>query len=204
MGERALTAGEISLAQRIYKTAINYGKVKIHDEKYMVFQPDHSGMTPNGEIYVSGTGTYTADYSTSPSADLRSFFIHEMAHVWQYQLNILSPIGSAIAESFRHFFNYAKAYEYELVTGKDLLDYRIEQQAQIIQDYYLWFLEASQPRQTLYLNKGPSSTFLPLYHQVLARFMANPGYAKHTIVCTRDTAGPPSARHTTCTRRLAP
>jgi type VI secretion system secreted protein VgrG len=203
MGGRALTAGEISLAKRVFKDSLDYGKIKIHNEKYAFFQPDESGMTPNGEIHVSGAGAYAADYS-SVEAYLRSFFIHEMVHVWQYQLNILSPVSAAVGESIRNLFDYSKAYEYELAAGKDLLDYRIEQQAQIVEDYYLWFLEATKPARKRIKNGGAPSTYLPLYSQVLARFLNNPGYARHVTVCNRNTYGPPGSRGITCTRRLAP
>lgn len=203
MGERTLTAGEIDLAKRVFKDSIEYNKVKIHNEKYAFFQPDESGMTPNGEIYVHGAGTYAKDYS-SVDVGLRGFYIHEMVHVWQFQLDILSPIGAAIAESIRNLFDYSRAYEYELVAGKDLLDYRIEQQAQIIEDYYLWYLEATKPARKRIKNSGDPSSYLPLYSQVLARFLNKPGYARHVTVCNRDTYGPPGSRSMTCTRRLAP
>lgn len=125
MNGRALTSGEIALAKRVFKDSINYTKVKIHNKKYVVVQPYNSGMTPNGEIYISGSEIYKNDYAME-SIRLRGFFIHEMVHVWQYQLNILNPVSAAIAESILNFFDYSKAYEYELVGGKDLLQYRIE------------------------------------------------------------------------------
>lgn len=55
MSGRALTAGEVVLAKRVFKDSIDYTKVKIHNKKYIVVQPNNSGMTPNGEIYVSGS-----------------------------------------------------------------------------------------------------------------------------------------------------
>lgn len=201
MSARELTAGEISLAKRVFKDSIDYSKVKIHNEKYIFVQPEHSGMTPNGEIYISGSVIYSKDYSVE-NYRLRSFFIHEMAHVWQYQLNILRPVSAAIAESIRHGFDYAKAYDYELMAGKDLLKYRIEQQAQIIQDYYLWQVEATAPRTAHMKNSGGPAEYMPLYFQVLANFLADPSYARHVTVCNRDTVGPPGSRGFTCTRQL--
>ena len=98
MSERALTPGETALAKRLFKDSLDYTKVKIHNKKYVFVQPDNSGMTPNGEIYVSGSETYKNDYAKEVSR-LRGFFIHEMAHVWQYQLNILrEPLSKS---SFR-------------------------------------------------------------------------------------------------------
>lgn len=203
MSERALTSGEITLARRLFKDSLDYTKVKIHNKKYVFVQPDNSGMTPNGEIYAVGQRTYSNDYALEEPI-LRGFFIHEMAHVWQFQLNILNPISAAIGESILNFFNYSKAYKYELVAGKDLLKYRIEQQAQIIEDYYLRQIEATTPVTDHMKNSGSPTVYMPLYFQVLARFIANPGYARHITVCNRDTYGPPGSRGVSCTRRLAP
>lgn len=203
MSGRALTPGEISLAKRVFKDSLEYSKVKIHNKKYMRFQPDNSGMTPNGEIYAVGVRTYSNDYALE-GPRLRGFFIHEMAHVWQYQLNILSPVSAATSEFILNGFDYAKAYEYELVAGKDLLKYRIEQQAQIIEDYYLIQLEGVQLAPGQRKNSRDPKVYMPLYFQVLASFLANPGYARHITVCNRDTYGPPGSRGVTCTRRLAP
>lgn len=176
MSERPLTPGEIALARRVFKDSIDYGKVKIHKGRYIVGQPDNSGITPNGEIYVVGAQTYFDDYSVA-TVYQRSFFIHEMAHVWQYQLKVLKPIAAAIGEFFRHRFDYAKAYDYELVPGKDLLKYRIEQQAQIIQDYYLLHVEGTAPSSHHIKNSGDAAECLPLYCQVLANFRTNSAYA---------------------------
>lgn len=203
MGERAPTPGEINLAKRVFKDSVDYTKVKIHNKKYIFVQPDNSGMTPNGEIYAVGSRTYSNDYALE-GPRLRGFFIHEMAHVWQYQLNILSPASAATSEFILNGFDYAKAYEYELVTGKDLLKFRIEQQAQIIEDYYLIQLEGVQLAPGQMKNGGDPKVYMPLYFQVLASFLANPGYARHITVCNRDTYGPPGSRGVTCTRRLAP
>lgn len=200
MSERALTSGEITLAKRLFKDSLDYTKVKIHNKKYIFVQPDNSGMTPNGQIYAVGARTYSNDYAIE-GPSLRGFFIHEMAHVWQFQLNILSPVSAAIAEALRHLGNYAKAYEYELVAGKDLLKYRIEQQAQIIQDYYLLQIEGVQL--TAEPNGGSTTAYMALYFQALANFLANPSYAQHITACNRDTYGPPGSRGVTCTRVLS-
>jgi len=138
---RHLTAGEIALAREIYKDSIRYQDVKIHRGKYFFKQPPGSGITPNGEIYVAddpqrGNFLYKDDYSTQSLA-LKAFFIHEMAHVWQYQNNILRVKTSAILGQLRHLGKYNKMYKYTLEEGKNLLDYGIEKQAEIIEDYYI-------------------------------------------------------------------
>ena len=107
MASRIMTTGEIKLASQIFKTSIDYSKVIIHDKKYIFFQPENSGMTPNGEIYMNGS--YSKDYSKLNGRG-KGFLIHELVHVWQYQLNILNPITAAISENFAHVFDYSRAY----------------------------------------------------------------------------------------------
>lgn len=203
MTARPLTPGEVELAKRVFKDSIDYDKVKIHNEKYVAFQPDESAMTPNGEIYAVGTNTYLKDYSDGRVYD-RGFFIHEIAHVWQYQLNILNPITAAIGQYVLNGFDYSRAYAYELKPGKDLLDYSIEQQAQIIEDYYLRWIAKVIPRKKHLQNNAGPAVIMPLYSRVMARFLQNPGYARHVTVCRRERTGPPGSRRRICTRRLAP
>ena len=132
---RNLTTGEIVLAEEIFRDSIRYERVKIHHGKYFFTQPKNSGMTPNGEIYVSGA-PYRKDYSTA-KIGFQAFFIHEMTHVWQYQNKILHVKLAAILGQIRFLGNYRKMYEYTLEAGKNLTEYDIEQQAAIVEDYFL-------------------------------------------------------------------
>jgi hypothetical protein len=138
---RKLTLGEIELARGVFDDSIKYEKVKIHRGKYFFGQPAGSGMTPNGEIYVADDARlknflYKKDYSIE-SLGLKAFFIHEMAHVWQYQNKIIRVKTAAVLGQIRHFGRYSKMYRYTLDANKKLIDYGIEQQAAIIEDYYI-------------------------------------------------------------------
>ena len=134
---RGLSADEIKLAQSIYKSSINYDKVKVHKAKYIdaygYGQTDNTLMTPNGEIYAS-PNVYSTSYS-SESDEFKCVFLHEMCHVWQWQRNIKNIKASAAKEFFLHPFDYDAAYFYDLDIKKDFADYGIEQQASIIEDY---------------------------------------------------------------------
>lgn len=131
---RNLTDGEIVLARDVFSDSIRYERVKIHRGKYFFTQPKNSGMTPNGEIYVSGA-PYRKDYS-SANTNFQAFFIHEMTHVWQYQNKILHVKLAAVLGQIRFLGNYRKMYEYTLEAGKNLTEYDIEQQAAIVEDYF--------------------------------------------------------------------
>ena len=175
---RDLTQGEKDLAKEIFKNSIQYSKVKIHDDKYIFFQPDNSGMTPNGEIYVDGI--YSADYS-GESPQLQAFFIHEMTHVWQHQNGVLTAgvIGSAILEIIGNAGDYDSAYPYVLDASKDLTDYGLEQQASIIEDYFRLIKHGLQPRRarTPYQRFcAPHPPMRQLFEAVLRKFLQNPSY----------------------------
>lgn len=175
MDSRKLTLNERNLASKVFGSSIVYIDVKIYHEKYAFFQPNGSGMTPNGNIYIDGK--IIKNYG-SPIVDprLKAFFIHEMVHVWQKHNGVLNPLVSAIANSIRHGFNYNKAYKYTLDAKKDLLDYRIEQQAQIIEDY-IRVLYLDIDRREEYLQNERSETEIDeLYQSVLSKFLSNPAY----------------------------
>ena len=134
---RSLTQEEIQLAKSLFKDSVRYEKVKIYNAKYVGFQEDNSGMTPFGEMWIVGIDTYRENYGIV-EVRLRAFFIHEMVHVWQYQNNVLSVLGSAIEETITLGpGNYKNmAYPYKLEPNKDLMDYRMEQQGAIMENYY--------------------------------------------------------------------
>jgi len=172
---RRLTQSEVALAQRLFKASIDYEFVRIHDRGYTFIQRAQSGMTPNGQIYV--TGRVHSDYARA-SPDAQSFFIHEMAHVWQKQCRILHPVWSAIGNSLRHAFVYERAYAYTLRADRDLLHYRMEQQAQIIEDYFRITALRLRPRRGRLRNRETDEMLRNLFHAVLSRFFEDPSYGR--------------------------
>lgn len=170
---RDLTTGERKVAREIYGKSINYSEVKIHRGKYFFTQPPHSGMTPRGEIYASDTA-YHDDYSKESDAT-QGFFIHEMAHVWQYQNGILNPIWSALKLQISHGFSYAKAYPYLLDADKTLIDYNMEQQASILEDYFRVVKRGLDFRDERILNRREThEEKIELMKTVLKKFLKNP------------------------------
>lgn len=173
MSERDLTSGEIILVREMFKTSVKFGQVKIHNEKYFFKQPPNSGMTPSGEIYVNGD-PYRDDYSVADPY-LKAFFIHEMTHVWQYQNNILHVKTSAILGQISHPGNYNEMYKYTLEDDKSLVDYGIEQQAAIVEDYFLVVKKGIlQFRDNRIQNQGTWAEKRELLKKVMADFIADP------------------------------
>lgn len=172
---RSLTANETALAKEIFKDSLDYSQVKIHQSKYIFFQPENVLMTPNGEIYAPAK-TYQADFSQA-GLNWEELFVHEMTHVWQYQTGVLNPRFSGIFEFVKSGFSYQKAYSYVLESGKDLIDYGMEQQAAIVADYFTVVVSESEFGRHI-ANTESFERKKELLTEVLAKFIDNPVYAK--------------------------
>ncbi|MDR1228386.1 MAG: hypothetical protein LBK55_05105 [Azoarcus sp.] len=130
---RTLTASEILVLQRIFGGAINYSAVKIHNKKWVSWRPDNVTMTPNGEIYFNKQ-SFLEDYvAANTHADIVYHFIHEMVHVWQYQLGF--PVKTqGFASAFKSGYNYT------LKPDSKLSNYPMEAQANIIADWAMYLM----------------------------------------------------------------
>lgn len=186
---RTLTQGEISLATKVFADAIDYSLVKIHSVAHNTLQNENDIVTPNGEMYFPGKH-YKLDFSTA-SPDKRALFIHEMVHVWQHQNKLMNLYTSAALEAARYAFYWRhKAYQYTLSEGADLLDYRLEQQASIIEDYYRVQFEGITISATTrggdnMQNQIPRSQWPNALRRVLMNFIANPRYVRNPDACHR-------------------
>lgn len=124
---RLMTLGEIKMAKEIFRDTINYAKVWVHKGSYLPLglQLQRVSMSPNGEMYFRED--YRPDFSRADRIR-QHIFIHELSHGWQYQqgMNVkLRGVGS-----------WAAKYDYALDSWP-LSTYGMEQQAQIIADYFL-------------------------------------------------------------------
>lgn len=162
-GYRPLTDGEIELAKLLFKDSINYESVRVYNKKYFAFHPREMAIAPNGHIYFH-PADFKEDFSTERTR-LKRWFIHEMTHVWQYQLGY--PV------LWRGLVRFGLPYKYELAEGRRLSDYNMEAQGDVLADYFvLKFLES--PGST---NMGKYSDSLWLYEDVLGEFINNPRLA---------------------------
>lgn len=139
---RSLTSGEKELVQSVFKNKINFDQVKIYLGSYFPLnsQDVDTLVTPNGNIYIMQK-LYRSDYSMETN-DFKKIFIHEMGHIWQHQkkLNVLMRAGVVQACSILKDGN---PNDYDIFEGqyyngyfepKKLVDYNLEQQAEIISD----------------------------------------------------------------------
>jgi hypothetical protein len=170
MPKRPLTDGEIKLAQSIFIDSIDYSAVRVYDRGY-AFLNVIGDMSYKGNVYLPDGHSH--DFSQAPLSRKR-LFIHETVHVWQHQNNILNLAFAAVREGMRHRFKYAKAYLFHLEHGKDLLDYGFEQQAAIIEEYFL--RQHGGIPMGRCLNKENNTQ--ALLEGVLENFLENPSYAR--------------------------
>ncbi|WP_204313635.1 hypothetical protein, partial [Stenotrophomonas maltophilia] len=135
--ERAMTAGEIEMARLVFGDAVDYSTVKVHNHGYWMFfgfQDKDTAVTPNGQMYFP-KGIYREDYSLD-TVRFQAFFIHEMAHVWQYQLGYNVKLVRAPRPNM--------SYDYVLDETRLLHDYNMEAQGDILADYFLVTFRGSQ------------------------------------------------------------
>ncbi len=150
---RPLHAWEKKLARSIFGKSINYGRVRI--DEYALAGPRQFRFC------------YVSFYSINSWGKMdNSLLLHELAHVWQYQkLGIVYIPRALAAQRSPQAYDYggARALEMARANGRSFRDFNLEQQAEIVADYYR-IREGYPPRW------GQASvTALPLYEQFIAQ-----------------------------------
>lgn len=119
---RKLTAGEIALARSVFGDSIGLEQVQLKTAWWVL---KNYAVSPNGNIYFH-PADWVTDFSQS-SLGKQSWLIHELTHVWQLQQGLKVVRGAMIN----------RRYDYVLNAGKPFFNYGIEQQARMVQDYFI-------------------------------------------------------------------
>lgn len=119
---RLLTSGEITLARSVFGDSIQLGEVQLKTAWWVL---KNYAVSPNGNIYFH-PADWTTDFSHA-SLGKQSWLIHELTHVWQLQRGLKVVRGAVMN----------RRYDYVLETGKSFFKYGIEQQARMVQDYFI-------------------------------------------------------------------
>lgn len=181
---RPLTAGERLELSAVFQGAVSYDRVRIHSSKAMDFwinpfagkytDTTAEGHTRGNVIILAQAGALP-DYAADNIDPYRKeIMLHESVHVWQYQNCRLQTLRAALKGAFNSMKGLEAVYEYKLGSGKDLLDYPLEQQATLITDYYLNVRNGLAPG--FAANAGNIATLAPLYEKTLRQFRADPSY----------------------------
>ena len=151
---RALLPEEITEAKKVFGHKIDYSKVQIVFSRYTKIQGVSDICTPNNNIYwplVEGRPSAVCN------KELAHLFIHEMAHVLQYQIDPMFKLKGCAALGL-YLLKGRKMSDspYVYKAGKTWKSYNVEQQAEMTADAY-------QQGYSLPLGK-------PIQEQILSEF----------------------------------
>jgi hypothetical protein len=126
-GPRGLTEGEKDMLASVFAGYIDYDAAAIFARKWQFFQPKHTTMAPDGNMYWN-PADYLEDFSLATvPLEKRAWFVHEGAHLYQhYHLRWNVIVRGAID----------RRYGYKLVAGKKFDKYGLEQMGSIAADYF--------------------------------------------------------------------
>ena len=119
---RHLTDGEIALARSVFGDSLKLDSVQLKTAWWVL---KYYAVSPNGNIYFH-PADWVTDFSQC-SLGKQSWLIHELTHVWQLQHGLKVVLGAIIN----------RRYDYVLEAGKSFFSYGIEQQARMVQDYFV-------------------------------------------------------------------
>ncbi len=162
---RHLTNGEIEMVRLIFSNAIDYDKVRIYNKGYLPFglQKVNVAMSPNGNIYFSPQ-KFIEDFSIA-SKEKKMWFMHEMTHVWQYQMGhkvFFNGLKIALSGGYKT----GNIYEFTpTISAKKLLShFNMEQQAVMVEEYFA----------VKYLNDKKLKAKENFFESVLEKLFINP------------------------------
>ena len=195
---RNLTRGEESLCQHVFRKSINLRNIEVVKRpKTMHF----GGFTPYGRVNMDGNA-YEEDYIgedmfNPPDVWAAHHFLHEVSHSWQHFVGMgmlhhfrlaqkggrdvrkangmpFRPAGMKLKDW--RSIKFDSVYSYDITSATDLLDFSMEQQCDIIADYFALKLG--------WMTTAPAKAFghpIPTQaqlHGVLRNFLADPAYVR--------------------------
>ena len=120
--QRGLTTAEMALAFSVFGTQLNMAQVQLLACRWIL---RGYAIRPNGHVYFHHDD-WREDFALA-DLNIQSWLIHELVHVWQVQQG-MAVLRRAVLD---------RRYQYKLRQGKPFLAYGIEQQAQMVQDYFV-------------------------------------------------------------------
>lgn len=155
---RLLNEDEEALARTVFEEQLPYGRISIAN----FFLPGNEGVpvtvaSGTALVPIKSLTDYTIYFGPdvfrdgAHAARTRNTFIHELTHVWQGHHGTFSwdyMVGSMISQG-RAIIQHGdrnKAYEYELANLQPWGSYNVEQQANIVEDWFGNGMSESDPR----------------------------------------------------------
>lgn len=126
---RPLSDREISIAQSVFGNSIDYSLVRI-DEWALTAAPEVNGGRPYVMFNTINTwGALDNDHT----------LIHELTHIWQYQVEYgadYAPLALEAQNSEGYDYGGISALESRMNEGQVITSFNLEQQGDIVADYY--------------------------------------------------------------------
>ncbi|WP_416190976.1 type IV secretion protein Rhs [Neisseria sp. CCUG12390] len=158
---RRLTENEIELARRIFSDGIDYMRIKIY-RGIPYLSNINVAVAPNGHIFFPRKNC--PDDFVLAGRSHQIWLIHELTHVWQYQLGFKTWWAGILLMAAGGYVR-RKAYVYPpLHTITHFSDLNMEQQADLIAHYYA----------ARYLSDKRYTQYLPDFQTALQPFLDNP------------------------------
>lgn len=109
--ESALVAGRLLTQNELAALAIAYpgadfGKVRVYSRRWRLFQGEDYLIAPNGNIYWPKADAVCPDFTACGRTMLRTF-VHEAAHIVQYQSGINVVLSAAMHQIVHHLSLHA-------------------------------------------------------------------------------------------------
>ena len=132
---RPLTAGERALVAEVFGDAIDPDLARVHARTFVPLAHRRGlAIAPNGHVYFH-PDDHRDDFSTAPLGQ-QAWFVHEMTHVWQHQCGTCVWLRGLVNRRYGYL---------PLDPRRPFSSYGVEQQGDIVQDYFLLLRGGSVP-----------------------------------------------------------
>jgi hypothetical protein len=140
MSRRSLTAVERAEAELVFGSGLDYTRVSVVENTPLPNWIADLGGSPKPNAVTLGGASYFPETLQITETDIRNgnlrqitWLIHELAHQWQFQRLWWGYLARAL---WVQVTKGQKSYPYRLEDGRRLMDFNMEQQADIAKDYY--------------------------------------------------------------------
>jgi hypothetical protein len=133
---RPMNGSEISEAKKVFGSSVDYSLVRI-DEYSLIA---HIGKKNVGSDTMAVVTFHTVNFSrkidAQPGTSDMAWLIHELTHVWQYERMGAIYMAKAIHAQDNAGYDYGGVEALEENAGEGMSAFNLEQQGDIMRDYY--------------------------------------------------------------------
>ncbi len=124
-GTRPLSEAELALARPIFGKSIRYEKVRVNIGGPLTWI--YPGVTTGNTI------SFPRDSYNQTRQKDQALLLHELTHVWQFQHHGISYLPRAVWEEVTQ----SDAYTVHFDADKNFQEYDVEEQGEIVAEYFL-------------------------------------------------------------------